>query len=1034
MTNTTPQTPARPAATKTLDTAGKRLADRLFGQDWLPIEPPLYEAARSIIIGTRPDSRTGVLGLEVHLHQLLRRSALHRTALGLELKDAAARAGINLEHLQGLRPEVIAELLLNPPLEPVQLDELLTRDTSWAHQSMSLTTIAKKLGIVLTRDETSWLSDAAIELLKAGERIDREDPGTWRTGSAKWTAVVAARIGVRETQSHDLSHRALGRALAGEPTDIDDPYSWRLGSQTWGHKMDAAHGPLTGIVEQPIGMIVVPHPNGQDAGWQTRPVFSVPMMRLLLQHGCRVDRYLQVATPSAQFGKVLARIDQDWLAGAHGDRRSSAFQRWVALGDKRTQSTPANNWVGIREAKTMQGGYVFIATATRKAMPVQRYGAGTAATHTNRQRVIGGWSAAQELGELVAAATEIPLPVVLSSEAAAELDGVTRIGRMKGLPGVLTVTSIDQGEVQTNTVQARRAAALIAQGKIAGDVRLSRDARMVMQMAIARPLSDDAVLLPPQQGTSAAMVSGSCVNASEVGTGKTVMTGRALARAAEKTTRFRALIAVPAGLVPQWVRQLTEGHYAIRQPLCGGMEVLVVDHTDTQLTRKLLSFHRQLEDRPGLVVCSHETVSLRHADLATVGWHKLAVDEAHHAANPQSELHVALMALRTSSVGDAWMLTGTPKGKTTGDLDVLVGLAFGDPEMVQGRLASKLAGDTLDENNAARLMAAYGPAIQRVRKADMGAYMPKIQPAKPYRIEPDADTKRLLDEIRQGGKASYARLRQMLEEVKALRDAGHVSGELYDAALVELKRAQSQVLSNIGVLYDASIDVETLRFSQAQMAQELAGSDELARACTAADGIPLLRAVVAEQIASASEDTPVVVAAQRVRCLRLLEGTLQERHNLPAAVLAGDSTKDELDRRVKAFERNEYKALLLSPVAQTGFDLQHAGAMCHLDLPWVPGPLTQRLGRIARPGSRHESLWQWMPYLVGGLIPHIVGILAPRAAESHNLLDGVSGIAGRDTAEGALLGGIAADVITDKEEAGQEKTAAKLAIAASTFA
>jgi SNF2 family DNA or RNA helicase len=530
------------------------------------------------------------------------------------------------------------------------------------------------------------------------------------------------------------------------------------------------------------------------------------------------------------------------------------------------------------------------------------------------------------------------------------------------------------------------------------------------------------------------MVAGSCVNASEVGTGKTVMTGRALARCAETTKRFRALVTVPAGIVPQWVRQLTEGHHAIGQPLCGDIEVLVVDHSDSQLARKLLAFHRQLEERPGIVVCSHETVVLRAADLAAVGWHKLAVDESHHAVNPESELHHALLDLRMSSVGDAWMLSGTPKNKRTSDLDVQVGLSFGDPEMIQGRLASKMAGDTLDDSNAARLMAAYGPAIQRVRKADMQGYMPKVRPAEPFRIQPDEDTQRLLDEIRNGGREAYARMRQMLVEVKALRDAGKVTGDLYDAALNELRRAQAQVLSNVGVLYDASIDVETLKFSSAQLAQELAGSDELERACRAADGIPLLRATVAEQLAAAVEDTPVVVAAQRVRCLRLLEGTLTERYQLPVGLLAGDSSKDELDARVKAFERNEYKALLLSPVAQTGFDLQHAGAMCHLDLPWVPGPLTQRLGRIERPGSQHTDLYQWLPYLVGGLIPHIVGILAPRAAESHNLLDGVSGIAGRDTSEGALLGGIAADIVIDKEVAGQEKTAAKLAIAASTFA
>lgn len=1009
--------------------AAERLRDRLFS-DTLAIDPGMFEAARIVL---KDHDWTGGEDLERAMRALLQPSSLHRTTIGQELKAAATIAGLAAPRLVDLRASFVAEVLRRPT-DAHTLARQLNEPRAWRSGHLATVVRANKIGVHLEESDVTWLSDMAVERIAAGERIDTDDPSSWRPSSKRWVQVLAARIGVASHDSEDLSHHALRRAMDSEPVDIQDPYAWRLGSRAWGTVMDNRYGPLDGEITEPIGLIVVPHPNGQDAGWQTRPVFSVPMLRLLLDCGYRVDRYLQSAqnVDLKKLRQLTGRLDTDWLDSGSEDRQQVFGRLGVQL-QKRTSKTAANDWASIRPSLSDQGRVLYVATRSRKALPTRRFGAGLQITASPRQRIVAGWSAAQELGELVAAASSVPLPVVLSSEAASELDGVTRVGRMKGLPGALTITSIDTGEVTTRTLPARRAAATIAGGKLPGDVRVSRDAAMVMRMAAARPLTDDPVLFAPQQQVAAVQAVGSGVNASQVGTGKTIMTGRALHAAAMRTQRYRGLIAVPSGLVTQWVRQLTEGHHAIGQPLCPGVEVLVVDHSDQHLIRKLRGFHRQLGEQPGIVVVSHETVTLRSADLCTLGWHHLIVDEAHHATNPAAELHVALLQLRTTAVGDAWMLTGTPKGKSTADLDVLVGLAFGDPEMISGRLASRLAGDTLDERNADRLMAAYGPAIQRVRKSDMQAYMPKVRPAKPYRLDPDPDTAALLKEIRTGGREAYQRMRQMLREVQVLRDRGEVTGELYDQAMSEMRKAQSQVLSNVGVLFDASVDVETLRFSQAQLAQELAGSDELERACNASDGLPLLRAVASEQVVAACEDTPVVVAATRVRCLRLMQETLTDRHGVSSAVLAGDCTRAEIDESIRRFEQGDHQVLLLGPVAQTGFDLQHAGAMCHLDLPWTPTPLSQRLGRIERPGSQHSELHQWIPYLAGGLIPHVVGLLAPRAAEAHNLLDGISGVAGRDTAEGAALGEIAAEAVAAKQEEGQEQTAARLAVAASVF-
>jgi hypothetical protein len=49
--------------------------------------------------------------------------------------------------------------------------------------------------------------------------------------------------------------------------------------------------------------------------------------------------------------------------------------------------------------------------------------------------------------------------------------------------------------------------------------------------------------------------------------------------------------------------------------------------------------------------------------------------------------------------------------------------------------------------------------------------------------------------------------------------------------------------------------------------------------------------------------------------------------------------------------------LLTTDILSEGVNLQDAGVVIHLDLPWTPARLEQRVGRIARIGSRHERVF-----------------------------------------------------------------------------
>ena len=103
---------------------------------------------------------------------------------------------------------------------------------------------------------------------------------------------------------------------------------------------------------------------------------------------------------------------------------------------------------------------------------------------------------------------------------------------------MLTITSSDGMSASTRRVVAEQAlGTLIALKRSKARVTLSAGARQLVRMTAARPLADDPVLLGRQRETAALKVVGSGVDASAVGTGKTISTGRALAHRATTQPR-----------------------------------------------------------------------------------------------------------------------------------------------------------------------------------------------------------------------------------------------------------------------------------------------------------------------------------------------------------------------------------------------------------------------------------------------------------------------------------------------------------------
>ena len=388
--------------------------------------------------------------------------------------------------------------------------------------------------------------------------------------------------------------------------------------------------------------------------------------------------------------------------------------------------------------------------------------------------------------------------------------------------------------------------------------------------------------------------------------------------------------------------------------------------------------------------------------------------------------------MRFGSVADCWLLTATPRGKSAEHLDVLVGLAVGDEAMITERLNTREGGDLMDEINAHRLRVNYGPHLVRVTRQDMQAWMPQVRPAKPLGDRPRP---------RAPGDCSTRSARADARRTADCSRCSASSGRSRPAASCSSRRspssprAQGVVLGNVGVFVDASVDPETLTHSQAALAKALVRQGLVADAMRGGgDGLPLLRGITAQTLAGVAAEEQVIVFAERVWCLRQLARTLAERHGVQAHVADGQVKPHRLrGAQARLHRRRVPRAVPVQDRRTRATTSRTRRCLVHLDLPWLPSGLEQRVGRAARPGAARGWVQTYIPYIRGAGVEHIVSILSPRGAEHHAVLDSFEGVAANQSTVATQLGEITGQVADAKQDAGYAATAARLRVAASVF-
>lgn len=884
-------------------------------------------------------------------------------------------------------------------------------------------------GLNWTEEDDDTFAEQLDRANQAGLPIDLDDPAVWAYVEDRRDA-VAKLCGVDAEAAKNISRWAT---MNPSRFAADQAISWRLGSPQW---LDAlvARGDVT-QVDRPVGVLV--EPRGSFGRWVCTPVLSVDMMRLVGQLGGKVDLGLQRARIPLEAGPPFARAVSGAVLRVYGGEADTqkiarelgapviappvleSLDRWGCLTVGRIERAAKDD----HEADA--AGYISLSVHTERvrAIPARRFGA----HNYQHQRSSDGMG----LGEAIDHATDAGIPVVLTSEAAGELGDKPRIGRMRARPGLLTITTVDDGQVTSRRLPAEQLpAALRALRDEQRDVTLDAGAVQTLRMMLARPLDDDPILMPPQRKLTAMKAVGSGLDASATGAGKTITTLRAIYHRAQATRRMRALIVAEGRLTVQWHDEMLTGDPGRGMPpLCPNVQAIVL-HDSEPVAAQVRRADREAGDRPLVILCPDGVLDRHAPDLQVLDWHLLVADEVLRYANTSTDAFRALRQVRSKAV-DCWMLSATPKGRSAEHLDVLVGLALNEDVMIESKLNVREGGDLLIERNAARVRANYGPHLVRITKREMAPYMPATLPAEALGVEPDPGLAELLEEIREGGREAYRRMREMLAQVASMKDAPQ---DELRAARAELSRWQGMVLGNVGVYVAASVDPEALMTSESVLAKSLVRNGSVEKALRGGgNGMPLLRAVTAEAVSRISVDEQAIVFCDRVVPLRRLGDALRDVHAIDARVADGSTDEEEFGELKRAFQAGDFPVLCLSKVGQKGHNLQGASSIVHYDLPWLDVDLEQRVGRAVRVGSKHSYVSSYIPYIIGAGIEHVVTMLAPRGAEGHNLLDGFEGVSASQSVIAGQLGDITAQVSIAKEAEGRKQAAARLRVAAAVF-
>ena len=369
----------------------------------------------------------------------------------------------------------------------------------------------------------------------------------------------------------------------------------------------------------------------------------------------------------------------------------------------------------------------------------------------------------------------------------------------------------------------------------------------------------------------------------------------------------------------------------------------------------------------------------RGAVPASGPYELIVIDEAHHLRNPRTKRYAVASSLCERS--RVLLLSATPLQNRREDLVTQLALFLGDAALVasDAELARYIVRRRVGET-ALTLPRASGPhRLELPTGDDLLDELIALPPPVPASDEGEAGallTYSLLRQWSSSRAALVGALRRRLAKATALLsslEAGrwppHEELLAWSCGADAMQLAMPELFGTLG----NSLPSDDVASSLAAVRCHVDGLRALLGRLRALPNPDLARADLLDRVAAEHRGSRVIAFSQYAETVRELSRLLMTRHGGIAELTAhgGRVAGGRISRREVLAQfapgngaitpvRDRITMLIATDVLSEGLDLQDASVVVHLDLPWNPARLEQRVGRVRRLGSTHETIFVYI--------------------------------------------------------------------------
>lgn len=355
----------------------------------------------------------------------------------------------------------------------------------------------------------------------------------------------------------------------------------------------------------------------------------------------------------------------------------------------------------------------------------------------------------------------------------------------------------------------------------------------------------------------------------------------------------------------------------------------------------------------------------------------VVVDEAHHFRNPGTRRYAALASLTRGA--RILLLTATPVHNRPADLSSLLGLFMGprvaslDDDVLAGCIIHRTANGA--ESGALPEVVRH-PALAFPCDREVAALLDGIPPPVLSRDEgdPGALLGLLLHRLwSSSDTALRAGVRRLAAKAIALRDAFEAGRLPLRADLDLWANADDGLQLAFAELLPPPTAPNDLTVERERVSRHLAALEALLARLTGDSAVDRLRAGALVRLRERHPGSRIIAFTAFAATVHAMWRHLRLQPRTCAltaeggVIAGGRISRDDALRRFaprahgarEPPEAGRIDLIVSTDLLSEGANLQDASVVVHLDLPWTPARLAQRVGRVARMGGVHRQVHEY---------------------------------------------------------------------------